>query len=130
MIGSDGETTVKTTPFSYQISRSKEYTIKLVSDQYESSDIFVGKSVRGLAFLNLFCVFCWVIDFATGNVWRHEKKYVYIDTKDLERKKAMLKNSSDKFEALISILIKGNDKGQEPGSAQVSKMIEFHKAHS
>jgi hypothetical protein len=102
----------------------------LFSDQYESSDIFINKSVRGLAFLNLFCFICWGIDFATGNVWRHEKKYVYIDTKDLELKKAMLNNETDKFSALITILIKGNDKGQEPGSAQVSKMVEFHKTHS
>ena len=45
VVGSDGEVTIKTTPFSHQITRSKEYTIKLFSDQYESSDIFINKSV-------------------------------------------------------------------------------------
>jgi hypothetical protein len=130
VIASDGETFTRTTPFTYDMSRKKTYTIKLVSDQYESSDIHLDKSVRGLAFINLLCLLCWGIDFATGNVWAHERKYVYIDTKDLERKKASLNSNLEKIEALITILIEGKDDRFEPGKAQVSNKIEFHRIAS
>jgi hypothetical protein len=130
VVSSDGETFTRTTPFTYDMSRRRTYTIKLISDQYESSNIHLDKSVRGLAFLNLVCLLCWAIDFATGNVWAHERKYVYIDTKDLDLKKASSNSNKEKIEALITILIEGKDDRFEPGKAQLAKKIEFHRVES
>lgn len=122
IVGSDGQVIHKSTPFSIQMERGQNYTVKIQSDKYESDDIYLGRKVRTLAFLNLFCLLCWVIDFATGNVWEHKMHHVFIDTKDLNLKKAMGLNS---FDSLITVNIKGTEPGKDKAETQISGNVHF-----
>jgi len=124
LVGSDGQVINRTTPFTLDIDRSQNYTVKVQSDNYESQDVYVGKKVRVLAMFNLLCILCWAIDFATGNVWEHKMHYVYIDTADLDRKKAM---GLKEFDSLISLQITGKDPDKEFAQSKISGKINFKK---
>ncbi len=124
----EGAIETHTTPFTMELERSQSYTVRIATDGYESNDIFIGKKIRGLAWLNLACLLCWVIDFVTGNAYTHKKHYVYIDTKDLIRKKASaIEQAKDKFIATIYVLLEGRDPDQEEARVKAHREVEFHK---
>jgi hypothetical protein len=128
VLSDEGSVITKTTPFNIEMDRQQSYTVKLLADKYESSDIFIGKKVRGLAFLNLLCILCWAIDLATGNAFTHKKHHIYIDTKDLELKKAeAIDNNNNKFTARIDVTITGTDESQEPAIVKMHNEMEFSK---
>lgn len=124
VVGSDGQVVNRTTPFTLNVERNQNYTVKVQSDQYESQDVYIGRKVRSLAILNLLCILCWGIDFATGNVWEHKMHHVYIDTNDLERKKAM---GLDNFDSLISLEITGKDSDKEFAKSKMSGKVNFRR---
>ena len=128
VLSDEGSVITKTTPFNIEMDRQQSYTVKLLADKYESSDIFIGKKVRGLAFLNLLCILCWAIDLATGNAFTHKKHHIYIDTKDLELKKAeAIDNNNNKFTARIDVTITGTDESQEPAIVKMHNEMDFSK---
>ncbi len=124
IIGSEGQIINKTTPFTIDIDRAQNYTVKVQSDEYESQDIYVGRKVRSLSILNLFCILCWGVDFATGNIWEHKMHHVFIDLNDLDKKKAM---GSSTIDALITLNIIGKDPSAKTASMKLSKVVLFNK---
>ena len=90
-------------------------------------DIYIGKKLRGLAFINLISPIPWIIDIATGNAWEHKLKYVYIDTNELERLKSESNSNKKDIVAKINIRIEGKDSDKESGVVQAHKKIKFTK---
>jgi hypothetical protein len=128
VLSDEGSMITKTTPFTIEMDRQQSYTVKLQADQYESDDIYIGKKLRGLAYINLLCLLCWAIDLATGNAFTHKKHHVYIDTRDLELKKAQaLDQNKNKFTARIDVTITGTDESQEPAVVKMHNDMEFSK---
>lgn len=124
VIGTNGQKITKTTPFTTEIQRKYDYTLKIRSDVYESENIFLNKKIRTLSVFNLLCLVCWAVDFVTGKVWEHEQLYVEFDTRDLERKKAM---GLDSFKSDVYVTITGLDENKEPAKIQAHKTIKFTK---
>jgi PEGA domain len=61
--------TLGSTPFTTQLDPSKTYVLTFARDGYDNATFTLGKKVDSIAFLNLLCVLCWGIDFATGAIW-------------------------------------------------------------
>lgn len=60
--------TLGVTPVTTQLE-PKSYVLTFNKEGYEPAAFTLGKKVDGAAFLNLLCVLCWGIDFATGALW-------------------------------------------------------------
>ncbi|HEX5724968.1 MAG TPA: PEGA domain-containing protein [Longimicrobiaceae bacterium] len=61
--------TLGTTPFTTTLDPSRSYTLTFTRQGYAPATVNLGRKVDGIAFLNLLCLLCWGIDFATGAVW-------------------------------------------------------------
>jgi hypothetical protein len=57
-----------TTPLTTSL-KPADYVLTFTKDGYNPTTYSLTKKVDGIAFLNLLCVLCWGIDFATGAVW-------------------------------------------------------------
>jgi len=129
VISDEGEIITRTTPFTVDMDRSQTYTVRLVSDQYESNDIHIGKKLRGLAIANLVCLLCWVIDLATGNAFTHKKHHIFIDTDELSRKTSeAIEENKNRFTARVDVTITGTDPdAEEEAVVKAHKKMKFHK---
>jgi hypothetical protein len=68
------------TPTTIQISSMLSSNLVTVKKEgYEDLTIPIQSSLQGIAFLNLFNIICWGIDFATGNVYRIDTKVIDAD---------------------------------------------------
>ena len=124
VVGSDGQVINKTTPFTIDMDRGQNYTVKVNSDKYESEDIFINRKMRTLSIFNLFFILGWAIDYATGNIWEHRLHHVFIDTKDLEMKKTL---NLESFDTKFSIEITGKDDSKDLAKSRLSRRIHFIK---
>lgn len=70
--------TLGTTPFTTSLDPSRSYTLTFARDGYSPATVQLGRKVDGIAFLNLLCLLCWGIDFATGAVWGLEENAVNV----------------------------------------------------
>lgn len=129
VVSEDGNVSRKTTPFTMELDRSQNYSVKLISDVYESDDIYIGRKIRGLAFVNLFCLLCWAIDLVTGNAYTHKRHHVFIDTKELIKKKAeAIEDNKNKFTARVDVTITGTDpEEEEEAMVKLHKDLQFSK---
>lgn len=75
------------TPFTTQLDPSRRYTLTFERQGYENTVFELGRKVDGIAFLNLFCVLCWGIDFATGAMWGLEENEINVT---LSRRTSMM----------------------------------------
>lgn len=80
------------TPFTTQLDPSRRYTLTFERQGYENTIFELGRKVDGIAFLNLFCVLCWGIDFATGAMWGLEENEINVT---LSRRTAMLERKTE-----------------------------------
>ncbi|MFZ4085469.1 MAG: hypothetical protein ACOYK1_08065 [Vampirovibrionia bacterium] len=117
----------KTTPFTTVLERGSTYVLSVKSDQFQSDDIFIDKKIRGLAFFNLIFPLPWIMDFATGNAWTHDKHYVYINTSELQKIKSKLDTNKKDFIADIKILIEGREEGKEKANLGLHRKVKFHR---
>ncbi|MDA0772432.1 MAG: hypothetical protein O3C63_05770 [Cyanobacteria bacterium] len=128
VISSEGEIVTRTTPFTVEMDRSQTYAVRLASGEYESSDIHVGKKLRGLAIANLACLLCWAIDLVTGNAFTHKKHHIFIDTKELVLKKASaIDQGKNKFTARVDVTITGTDPDEDEAMVKTHRKLEFSK---
>ncbi|HEX2078752.1 MAG TPA: PEGA domain-containing protein [Longimicrobium sp.] len=79
--------TLGVTPFTTQLDPSRRYTLTFEREGYENTVFELGRKVDGIAFLNLLCLLCWGIDFATGAMWGLEENEINVT---LQRRTAML----------------------------------------
>jgi hypothetical protein len=70
--------TLGTTPFTATLDPSRSYTLTFNRAGYSPTTVQVARKVDGIAFLNLLCVLCWGIDFATGAVWGLESNHLNV----------------------------------------------------
>ena len=117
----------KSTPFTTVLERGSTYVLSVKSDQFQSDDIFINKQIRGLAFLNLIFPLPWIVDFASGNAWTHDKHYVYINTSELKKIKSKLDTDKKDFIADIKILIEGREEGKEKANLGLHRKVKFHR---
>lgn len=122
-----GERKTFNTPFTHNLKGDANYTIQVISDLYESEYFSVNHTFNKAAIFNVFSPL-WIgfyVDFTSGNLFKHERLNVFIDSKDLVRKKAM---GEDEFKAKVKITIEGHDEGEEPAKAQITiKKLKFKK---
>lgn len=69
--------TLGTTPFTTTL-KPKDYLLTFSAPGYPEASYSLDKKVDGIAFLNLFCVLCWGVDFATGSVWGLSDDFVNV----------------------------------------------------
>jgi hypothetical protein len=55
-----------------------DYLLRFALEGYQEQTFALGREVESIAFLNLLCVLCWGIDFATGSVWGLEDDFVRV----------------------------------------------------
>ena len=129
VISDEGEIVTRTTPFTVNMDRSQTYTVRLMSDEYESNDIHIGRKLRGLAIANLVCLLCWVIDLATGNAYTHKQHHIFIDTQELTRKTAeAIEEEKNRFTARVDVTITGTDpEATEESVIKAHRELEFNK---
>jgi hypothetical protein len=60
--------TLGTTPFVANLV-PRDYILTFTLAGHNPGNYVLAKKVDGIAFLNLLCVLCWGIDFATGAIW-------------------------------------------------------------
>lgn len=64
-----------TTPLTVAL-KPQDYVLTFSKVGYNPGTYMLSKKVDGVAFLNLFCILCWGIDFATGALWGLEDEFV------------------------------------------------------
>lgn len=74
-----------TTPCTYKFSRSlSEKTVEIKKDGYQNKVIELDTKFNSVSILNLFNVFYWAIDAATGSIKKYDTKVYNVE---LEPKK-------------------------------------------
>lgn len=81
--------TLGNTPFTTQLDPARSYVLTFTREGYETATYNLGKKVDGIAFLNLLCLLCWGIDFATGALWGLEENTINVT---LNRRTAALEH--------------------------------------
>lgn len=56
----------------------KNYVLQFSHPGYSPASYALSRKVDGIAYLNLLCLLCWGIDFATGAVWGLEEEFVKV----------------------------------------------------
>lgn len=76
------------TPFTTSLDPD-DYILQFALEGYQPQTYSLGKKVDGVAFLNLLCVLCWGIDFATGALWGLDEDYVKVSLAPADNETAM-----------------------------------------
>jgi hypothetical protein len=82
-----------TTPLSLSLKRDKDYNILVKKEGYVEGTATITRSFNTIAILNLLSPLCWIVDLATGAIWKFDQEGI---TVTLEKGKNALK-----FENLI-----------------------------
>ena len=69
--------TLGTTPLLASL-KPRDYVLQFAKPGFGAATHALSKKVDGIAFLNLLCVLCWGVDFATGAVWGLEEEFVKV----------------------------------------------------
>lgn len=75
VVAQNGETW-GTAPFTRTEKPKKDAVLTFTAAGHDTQVITVSRTIKPVAFLNLFNVLFWGIDFATGNVWKYDETYV------------------------------------------------------
>lgn len=69
--------TLGTTPLTTSL-KPDDYILTFSREGYTPATYALSRTVDGVAFLNLLCVLCWGIDFATGALWGLDDDFVRV----------------------------------------------------
>jgi hypothetical protein len=69
--------TLGTTPMTASL-KPADYVLRFALPGYQDQTYALGKKVESIAFLNLLCVLCWGLDFATGSIWGLQDDFVRV----------------------------------------------------
>ena len=69
--------TLGTTPLITNL-RADNYVLRFSMEGRQDASFALNRKVQGIAFLNLLCVLCWGIDFATGALWGLDEGFVRV----------------------------------------------------
>ena len=73
-----------TTPMTAKLPKGKEYAVTIRMDGYETQTVAIVKGgIEWTAFLNLGSLLGWVIDYATGSMFKLDPNSIHVQLKHL-----------------------------------------------
>lgn len=66
------------TPMTLMLKTERDHTVALQREGYRDTISPVSREFNPVAVLNLFSVVCWVVDIATGALWRFPPNAIYV----------------------------------------------------